>query len=409
MRIALYHNLPPGGALRMLAEMTRRSAACHEYELFSLDLGNDDRYAHHEYATSRHLVDSVARSTSVAISGQTTRSTSSRDRKAVLAPLAVLGRVERAQQSIAGLMDGGDFDVALVHPCQFEQAPSLLRHLHLPSLYFLQEPHRRSTERGYQPTSGTSPSLPHRLGAAAYHRYVGWRDRAAAQSATMIACNSVHSLGRIRAVYDRDAELCLPGVDTDHFRLSTVVSRRTRPSVLSVGALDPTKGHAFVIDAVACLPAELRPDVVLVGEREADGYVDDLATRAEGVGVDLTVHRRVTDDGLVALYQAASVTMAAALNEPFGLTVFESMACGTPVVAVAEGGYLETVTHGVNGFLVDRAPGAAAAALGDVLAGVLGGPEAVRSTVVAGHSWDATVERLHDCLDRLTGSVVVRQ
>jgi glycosyltransferase involved in cell wall biosynthesis len=392
----------------MLAEMTRRSAASHEYNLFTLELGSDDRYADFEYATSQDLLDSVARTTSVPVSRRSTRRQRPSDRKGVLAPLAVLGRVERVQRSIAGLINVGGFDVALVHPCQFQQAPSLLQYLQVPSLYFLQEPHRRSAETGYQPTAGRTRSLPRRLGAATYHRYVGRRDRASARSASMLACNSAHSLGRIRTVYDRNAEVCLPGVDTEHFKLPSGFRRPSRPSVLSVGALDPTKGHGLVIDAVACLPPSLRCEVVLVGEREADGYVAGLAERAERAGIDLTVRRRVSDDELVALYNAASVTMAAAMNEPFGLTVLESMACGTPVVAVAEGGYLETVTPGVNGFLVDRAPAAAAGALAEVLGGALGGPEAIRASVVASHGWDRTVERLHACLDRLTAARVTK-
>lgn len=38
--------------------------------------------------------------------------------------------------------------------------------------------------------------------------------------------------------------------------------------------------------------------------------------------------------------------------EPFGLAPLEANACGTAVVAIAEGGVRETIRHGVNGFLV---------------------------------------------------------
>ncbi|HAR62064.1 MAG: mannose-6-phosphate isomerase [Candidatus Margulisiibacteriota bacterium] len=39
-------------------------------------------------------------------------------------------------------------------------------------------------------------------------------------------------------------------------------------------------------------------------------------------------------------------------NEPFGLSVIESMACGTPVIAFNRGSMPELITHGKNGFLV---------------------------------------------------------
>jgi glycosyltransferase involved in cell wall biosynthesis len=42
-----------------------------------------------------------------------------------------------------------------------------------------------------------------------------------------------------------------------------------------------------------------------------------------------------------------------AFDEPFGLSVVESMACGTPVIAFRRGSMAEVVDPGVTGFLVD--------------------------------------------------------
>ncbi len=41
-------------------------------------------------------------------------------------------------------------------------------------------------------------------------------------------------------------------------------------------------------------------------------------------------------------------------NEPFGLSVIESMACGTPVIAFNRGSMSELIDHGENGFLVSN-------------------------------------------------------
>ena len=41
------------------------------------------------------------------------------------------------------------------------------------------------------------------------------------------------------------------------------------------------------------------------------------------------------------------------LEEPFGLSVVESMACGTPVIAFARGSMLELIRNGKTGFIVD--------------------------------------------------------
>jgi glycosyltransferase involved in cell wall biosynthesis len=50
-----------------------------------------------------------------------------------------------------------------------------------------------------------------------------------------------------------------------------------------------------------------------------------------------------------------------AFEEPFGLSVVESMACGTPVVAYRRGSMPEIVDVGQTGYLVDDAMAAAMA------------------------------------------------
>ncbi|MFI9589346.1 glycosyltransferase family 4 protein [Nonomuraea sp. NPDC052265] len=57
----------------------------------------------------------------------------------------------------------------------------------------------------------------------------------------------------------------------------------------------------------------------------------------------------------VELYKNARCTLIPTLwDEPFGLTAAESLACGTPVVALNRGATPEIVEHGVTGFLTDQ-------------------------------------------------------
>src|SRR6202043_2540530 len=49
-------------------------------------------------------------------------------------------------------------------------------------------------------------------------------------------------------------------------------------------------------------------------------------------------------------------------DEPFGFSVVEAMACGTPVIAFRRGSMPELVDDGVTGFVVDTVDGAAGAA-----------------------------------------------
>jgi len=65
---------------------------------------------------------------------------------------------------------------------------------------------------------------------------------------------------------------------------------------------------------------------------------------------------------------AAALLHPIVFAEPFGLSVVESMACGTPVVAYRKGSMPEVIDEGVTGRLVDRADQAvkAVATIGDI-------------------------------------------
>lgn len=55
--------------------------------------------------------------------------------------------------------------------------------------------------------------------------------------------------------------------------------------------------------------------------------------------------------------KAKAFLMTINWNEPFGLTVIESMACGTPVIAFNRGAMKEIIINGYNGYLVDPEDG----------------------------------------------------
>jgi glycosyltransferase involved in cell wall biosynthesis len=62
-----------------------------------------------------------------------------------------------------------------------------------------------------------------------------------------------------------------------------------------------------------------------------------------------------------ALGSAAALLHPISFDEPFGLSVVEAMACGTPVIAYRRGSMAEVVDEGVTGFLVDDVASAVAA------------------------------------------------
>lgn len=75
-------------------------------------------------------------------------------------------------------------------------------------------------------------------------------------------------------------------------------------------------------------------------------------------------------------------------DEPFGLSVVEAMACGTPVIACNRGSMPELIDDGVTGFLVDS-PNAAVDAINRI-------DEIDRAACRAAVSARFTVDRMAD-------------
>lgn len=80
-------------------------------------------------------------------------------------------------------------------------------------------------------------------------------------------------------------------------------------------------------------------------------YLEQLASELK---VDLEILDLIDDETLVLLYNQAKLVLYTPYMEPFGLVPLESMSCGTPVVAVKEGGVRETVIHNKTGLHTER-------------------------------------------------------
>ena len=108
---------------------------------------------------------------------------------------------------------------------------------------------------------------------------------------------------------------------------------------------DPRKGYVYLEKALS----QLNPDntvAVVFGSKDCCvTSIGEMQTYFMGpIGSNRT---------LVELYSAADVMVVPSLEENLSLSVVESMACGTPVVAFRIGGNPDMIEHKKNGYLVD--------------------------------------------------------
>jgi glycosyltransferase involved in cell wall biosynthesis len=282
----------------------------------------------------------------------------------------------------------------VVHPSQFTQAPYFLRYAGTPTVYYCHEVLRAAYEPGI-----SSPII--RMGIRAT---LGGIDRRNVRAATTVASNSKFTSRRILEVYGRKSTPAAPGVDAQAFQPA---GEKGRAYLLSVGAIHPLKGMDLLVEAVANLPQAVRPLLIIVGDRKRDRERERLQALARQRGVALEIRTQIEESELRGLYAGASAVLCAAHLEPLGLVPLEAMASGTPVVAVEEGGFRETVIHGKTGFLVSRNP----KAFSEKVLWLLEHPgkahemgTAGRSVVVSDWSWERSVDRLLDVIGTVAGT-----
>jgi glycosyltransferase involved in cell wall biosynthesis len=241
-----------------------------------------------------------------------------------------------------------------------------LRYAKTPSVYYLHEPFGPSFQRAFRRpyireeawrrAANIVDPLPH-----LYWRKLYSLQRNSLLHTDLLLANSRFTQTQMYDDYGVTAPLCHYGVYLTDFRPLPDVAKGNH--LLSVGALEPRKGFDFLVESLARIPAAERPPLSLAcNEVDANerAYIEGIARQG---GVELQILTNLSTSEMVLEYNKARLCVYSPVLEPLGLVPLEAMACGTPVIGVAEGGVSETVRDGETGLLVPRDPSAFAEAV----------------------------------------------
>ena len=272
MRIALYHNVPSGGAKRAIFEWTRRLSArhvIHAYTLSSADHGFCDirpvvqRHVERPFAASRNYSSPF---------GRLNQFQRWRD----------LGRLIDVGRNIAAAIDAGGYDVVFAHTCRFTFFPAPLLFVRQPVVYYLHEPFGR----GLAPAPRRASGLPRYRAALdridpfirLYEKRLDRWHSLSASSPVQFLANSSYTAACMRAAYGLSAEVCSPGVDLEGFHPLDGTTKGEH--VIAVGELSPRKGFDFLIEVLGLVPPAHRPPLRVVCNAVSPGerpYLESLA------------------------------------------------------------------------------------------------------------------------------------
>jgi len=358
MRIAVWHNLPSGGGKRALYYHVRGLVARgHTVESWC------PSSADQTYLPLSELVPEHIRP----LNGRPARVT---NRLTGLIDL-YRGQVEAIKaldwhcRQCADEINRGGFDILFANSSLYLRAAPIGRHVSIPKVLYLNEPNRALYEAFpdlawiSQPPNGKSWWRP----ASVKRKITDWTNLEAlrlqareelenAQAYDAILANSFFSRESITRAYGLSPEVCYLGVDTSLFRPLGMVREQF---IVGVGALVRSKGIETAIRSLALLKASQLP-LIWIANTADPSYMDEMKSLAASLNVNFQIRILVSDAELVDLLNRASLMLYTSQLEPFGFAPLEANACGTPVVAVAEGGVRETVRDGENGLLVSREP-----------------------------------------------------
>jgi glycosyltransferase involved in cell wall biosynthesis len=191
-------------------------------------------------------------------------------------------------------------------------------------------------------------SLPVRLAAAASRPALqAWDRRTAADPDAMVA-NSHHVAQRIARFWGREADVIHPPVDLARFGGASKAAGAPRGQAryfLWLGALAPYKRVDLAVEAFRRTGQELW----IAGDGQ------DRRLLRQGLPPNVRWLGKVADADVPELYRGARALIFPG-EEDFGIAPLEALASGRPVIALARGGALETLTPETGLFFDGPAP-----------------------------------------------------
>lgn len=417
MKIAVWYNLPSGGAKRALYHQLKGLAERgHVIETWSPPFANRtylplDGFVRTHVVPSRPVT--FVPPPTYGIRAITALYVHIRNK---------ISALDEHSRACAREINAGGFDQLFAHNCMFLGVGAIGRYVDVPAVLYCHEPFRHL----YEPSPDVlwvAPKTPQNLWRKPreLRRHLtnvvntqAWRiqmreEHENARAFGLRLVNSAYSRESILRAYGMDARVCYLGVDAEKFS-PTGAPREN--FVLGVGSITPSKGIDRAIRALATIPKAQRPPYIWIGNTSNAWHQAQLEKLAERNEVKVKFLVGVSDKELQTWMNRAAVFFYTPRLEPFGFTPLEANACETPVVTIAEGGIRETIRDDYNGIVVGDAD---PAALGQAVMKLVQDPALARAygkngreNVLTRWTWAEAVNRLEtqllQCVKRGTGT-----
>jgi glycosyltransferase involved in cell wall biosynthesis len=147
--------------------------------------------------------------------------------------------------------------------------------------------------------------------------------------------NSHYVARRIKQLYNQEAEVVYPPVDLNFYTLG----EKKEEYYLTISRMVPYKKMDLIVEAFAAMPDK---KLIVIGEGPEEEKIKEKAKK----NIEILPYQK--KEILREFLQKAKGFVFASI-EDFGILPVEAQGCGTPVIALAKGGALETVRENETG------------------------------------------------------------
>ncbi|HLE48704.1 MAG TPA: glycosyltransferase family 4 protein [Patescibacteria group bacterium] len=322
MKIAIFQNLPDGGAMRTVYEQVKGLSENHKLDMYCFNNIN--------YKDMKSFLNKIY------IYAFNVPDEKHGFKKRVTVDFMNFISLRKVHKRIARDIDEKRYDLVLVHSDRWTESPFILRYLKTKNVYHCHELLRIAYE-DYLKIDMNLP-LHKKLYEYLTRKLRKNVDLVNARSAQKIITSSKYIANQVKTFYKKSATVIHLGADTDIFKNS---ENNNNKYVLYIGKRNMEKGYDTYLKVKSLLKDSKKLSWIELGFDRGQKIIE-------------------SDKDLAKIYSNALCLLCLSRNEPFGLTALEAMACSTPVIAVSEGGYKETILDKKTGFLLPRSPKALA-------------------------------------------------
>jgi glycosyltransferase involved in cell wall biosynthesis len=360
MRVAVWHNLPTGGAARTLTNhINGLIKSGHEVELWASNPLIDGFITIPE-SVKLHQIP-LKRNEHTSFSDKWKSYFFDKDSN-------ILAMEEHCKSCAEGIL-AGKFDVVYVNACYFYAVPFIGKYLFgkVKTALNLGEPFRFFYEARPDLVWQAPPAIKTVWKSRSWMKSIAtdfWinhkyrvqvrEEKINAAFYDKILVNSYYSAETAMRVYNRDTIVNYTGINTEMFQ--SIANKTIKNYVIGLGNLYDNKNPELAIRAIAKIEEKIRPELYWVANMTDPLMIDTWIALAKELKVAFIIKKMVSDAELVVLLNEAICLLYTSKLEPFGMAPHEANLCGTPAVGVAQAGIRETIIDGLNGFLCQATP-----------------------------------------------------